>query len=96
MNINIIKIIVFFGYISTSCYGQNWTHLSKEQIEYNNLSQQCNQIAEYFTAMGGGHSSAYSTAIFDYLKKVGTPTSLEVLKSQVSAGRVPANYLNNI
>ncbi len=75
---------------------QKWTPGSKEQVEYNILSQGCNDIMWQFTLMNATKSSALPVAIFQYLKGVGTPTALLVLKHQVQAGRVPASYLNNV
>lgn len=75
-----------------------WTKVPQEQAEYNRLMQACNQIAERFIAMGGGalQSSGFANAIFQYLKEIGTPTSLRVLEEQVKMGRVPESYLKNV
>jgi len=75
-----------------------WTPISQEQAEYNRLMQECDRIAERFTRMGSGaqRSSAFHGAIFSFLKNIGTPVSLRVLKAQIAMGRVPAHYINNI
>ena len=64
-----------------------------EQKEYERLSLECSRIAEQFTAMGTSKSSAFHSAIVQYLKKIGTPIAQRVLKDQVAAGRIPAYYL---
>ena len=63
------------------------------QKEYERLSLECSRIAEQFTAMGTSKSSAFHSAIVQYLKKIGTPIAEQVLKDQVAAGRIPAYYL---
>jgi hypothetical protein len=77
---------------------QTWTPVSHEKAEYDRLMLECSKIVFYFSAMGNNslRSPALANAIFQYLKNIGTPISLEVLKSQIKAGRVPASYLNNI
>ena len=74
-----------------------WTKVAPDQAEYNRLSMECSNIVERFTAMGAALSSPIiATTIFQYLKSIGTPISLRVLKDQIAAGRVPARYLNNV
>ena len=73
-----------------------WTPVSQEQGEYNRLTLHCAQIAEQYTALGGGRSSALGCAIFTYLKGIGTPAAFRVLQDQVKMGRVPASYLNQV
>lgn len=75
---------------------QGWTPISPETAQYNQLSLECSRITERYTAMGASRSSALPRAIFQYLKAIGTPISLKVLRDQVAAGRVPPSYLNNI
>lgn len=82
-----------FGCLTSLTAQENWTPVSPEQAEYNYLMENCTHI---WCTYGGGSCSASYGAIFKYLKNIGTPTSLKVLKEQVAMGRVPACCLNNI
>lgn len=67
-----------------------------ERKEYQRLTLECSRIFEQVMAMGGSSSgsSASCGAIVQYLKNIGTPIAIRVLKDQVAAGRVPASYLS--
>lgn len=67
-----------------------------EQKEYERLSTECSRIAEQFTAFGGSRSSAFHSALVQYLKNIGTPIAQRVLKDQIAAGRIPASYLKEL
>ena len=76
--------------------GQNWTPVSKEQKEYERISAECSRITEYYVGMGALRSSSYPNAIFQYLKNIGTPASLRVLKEYINRGLLPKSFLNCI
>jgi hypothetical protein len=73
-----------------------WTPISAEEQEMKNIMLGVRRIKEQFTAMGSGNSSAAQGAIFGYLKQVGTPASLKVLKMLVHNGELPQHFLNMI
>jgi hypothetical protein len=74
---------------------QAWTPRSPEQIEYEFLMRQCNAISERHSN-SAATSPSLQSALFNYLKNVGTPVSLQVLKDLVAQGRVNAAYLKQV
>lgn len=93
----LLSVIFIIGFSVPSLATQGWTPVTSEQAEYNRLMHNCAEIAERFTAMGGSSSgSALPGAIFNYLKSVGTPIALKVLKAQIKSGRCPVSYLKDI
>lgn len=76
------------------CANQGWTPVSKEQAEHNAIMLQVAQINEQFTACGASRSSARQMAIFQLLKKIGTPTSYKILQGLVADGQLDRSWLN--
>ncbi len=68
---------------------KGWTPVSAEEKEYNKLLMTCLQMAAQSPGGCGNN-------IFFYLKDIGTPTSLRVLKELISRGIVHASFLSAI
>lgn len=89
-----MKKLLIILFLFTNLQAENWTPVSKEQLEYKTHMENCGKIIEHFTSLGATLSSpSISTAIFEYLKKANTKTSFLVLKEQIKMGRVPQSYL---
>lgn len=69
-----------------------WSQKSQQDSVYDQLMADCNAIS---LRCGGNRSSGTSVHIFNYLRQIGTPTSLRVLEEQVRMGRVPKSFLSN-
>lgn len=67
---------------------------AKEVFEIHAIMQNIAQINEYFTALGARNSSARHGAIYGYLKRIGTPTAMKVLKQIINNGDLPKHFLN--
>lgn len=89
--------ILFFILTTASLFSkQNWSQQSKMQAEIANIQWAIADIKNQFTRMGRGAQStgAYQGAIFNYLRNLGSPASLQVLKDMVASGELPATLLN--
>ena len=73
-----------------------WRQRTDDQIENEFISDGLAKIAQYFTSLGGGaqSSSAYPSAIYKFLRDIGTPNSLQRLKQLIKEGVVPEYYLD--
>jgi len=99
---NLVFLIIVFVVSPALSEQTSWTPVSQEQAEYDFLIQECLKISNYYYSLSNGNEALSSLmpriggAIFQYLKKVGTPVSLRVLKEKVAEGTVPAYYLKLI
>ena len=73
---------------------QGWTPVSKEQAEHNAIMLQVARINEQFTSCGASRSSARQMAIFQLLKKIGTPAAYNILQGLVANGQLDQSWLN--
>lgn len=93
----VLCLIAFFSaFLGINVFTSQQKHATSQndQAEYRRLSLKCNKMVEEFTRLGGSLSSpVIGSAIANYLKGIGTPVALRVLRDQVSAGRVPKSYL---
>jgi hypothetical protein len=83
-------------FIAPTVIAAGWTPISQEQAEYEMIMRDIAQIQNYFANMGGLNGSAYPRTLFEYLRSVGTETSLKVLKKLVDSRQIPKYYLDKI
>lgn len=85
-------ITLLIGLFLAPLYGKdNWTQGEAREIAI--LRDQCiNIICQNTSASPSGRSNI----LFIYLRNVGTPASLKVLKELVAQGQVEAYVLNSI
>ncbi len=82
------------GLVVSIFANQGWTPVSNEQREYESIMWQIGEINEAFTACGASRSSARQVAIFQLLKKIGTPVSYKILQGLVANGQLDKSWLN--
>lgn len=92
--ITFLSVVFFNINILASDSRHEWKQRSSDEIEYEILSDECNRITEVFTSMNALRSSGFENSIFKFLRDVGTPVSLQVLKDQINCGRISVECLN--